>query len=206
MKISTLIIIIAGFSLLCQRCIAGFNSQKTTNVVVESQSLVEVGRTLSRAQAYGIAICVESGEIDEPRLSFALTNVTLETAMSNIAKVVTNYNWCYDDKANVVNIFPAGESRVIWTIEKLDVREVSLEDILLRFDSLKLKEHGITFFPGRGNLKWLKTPITLKAEQLTARQALNMICSQLPFRARWELQSNANKINATGVLSFRGCY
>jgi hypothetical protein len=192
MKISTLFIIIAGFSLLCQRCIAGFNSQKTTNVVVESQSLVEVGRTLSRAQAYGIAICVESGEIDEPRLSFALTNVTLETAMSNIAKVVTNYNWCYDDKANVVNIFPAGESRVIWTIEKLD--------------SLKLKEHGITFFPGRGNLKWLKTPITLKAEQLTARQALNMICSQLPFRARWELQSNANKINATGVLSFRGCY
>jgi hypothetical protein len=205
MNINTIISTLAGVVFLACQCVAESGREKTTNVVVEAQTVSEMARTMSRAQSYGLPICMEDGGSPVHRLSFALTNATIETVMRNIKSAVTNCDWSYDEKANVVNIFPK-DSMLGWTIERIDIDAMSLEDVLLRSDPLKLQEHGITFFPGRGNLKWLKTPITLKAERLSAMQAVNMICCQLPFKARWELRRGAHRDKKTGVLSIQGCY
>jgi len=205
MNSNTFISAFGGVVFLVCQCVAESGREKTTDLVVEAQTVSEIARTMSRAQNYGIPICIEEGESSGHRVSFVLTNATIETVMRKIKSTITNCDWSFDEKANVVNIFP-NDSMLGWTIEKIDIDAMSLEDVLLRSDPLRLQEHGITFFPGRGNLKWLKTPITLKAECLSAMQALNMICCQLPFKARWELRRSAHRDKKTGVLSIQGCY
>lgn len=206
MKIGTILSIAAGFSLLCYQGFAESALQKSTNVVVESQTLLEVGRTLSRERAYGIVICVEEATNAAPRFSFAATNVSLQAVMNNVKSTATNYDWCYDEKTDVVNIYPVEGSMLDWTIEEIDIEARSVADVFVQGDLLKLSEHGITFDSGRGNMRWLQTPITLKAKGLTARQALNMMCTQLPFKTRWELQRVLYGKKMLGVLSFRWCY
>ena len=205
MKNIAFISIVTAFFMLCGQGMCESNREKHKSVTVATQSLSEMARIFSRAQSFGIAVCIETEVGAEPRFSIALTNVTLEAAMTNIASVAISYNWNYDDKANVVNLCPK-DSMLNWTVSNIDVENVPLEDMLFRDDTLKLKEHGISFFSGRGNLSWLKTPITLKADHITVKQALNLICNQIPFKARWELRRTQHKDKTTGVLSFQGCY
>lgn len=205
MKTNTFIIVLAGVSFLTCQGLAESKRGQTTNVVVKAQTVAEVAQSLSRTQSYGIAFCIEDEGKAGLLLSFALTNATIETVMSNIKSVVTNCDWSYDEKTDVVNIFPR-DSVLSWTIENIDVDAMPLGDVLLRYDPLRLKEHGVTFFPGRGNLKWLKTPITLKTEHISAMQALNMICVQLPFKARWEIRRGTHEDKKTAELSILGCY
>ena len=193
------------FCLFSSTSIAETVFQKRTNFSAKSLTLTEMARSLSRAQSYGIAVCSEDF-LGADVFTISVTNETLDVVMSNLTTVVTNCVWAYDDKLSIINIFPKRNSLLNWSIDKIDVKGLSFEHIIMQDDYLKLRQHGITFFPGRGNLEWLKTPITVKAEGLTAKEALNMICKQLPFKARWELQHRVNKNKTTGELSIRGCY
>lgn len=173
----------------------------TTNIVVQAQPLWQVGHKISRL--YNIRVCTEAST-DGPLLTFDLQSATLERVLHEITLSYTNYVWEYDNVTESLDIYPADASRTSWVLESLDLVNVALADLLKSDSTLGLNEHGINFDPGRGNLEWLETHVTVQGKRLTARQVLNVLCAQLPFRAHWEIRKTKPGARGKLMLTFRG--
>ena len=193
-------ICIAGLTFL----FCGFSGAQvfrmTTNVVVQAQPLWEVGHELSRL--YGIRVCTEVST-DEPLFTFDLQNAKLERVLQEITNTCTNYVWEYDKSADCLNIYPAENSKTSRVFQSLDFGNVNLIDFLKKDGHLKLDEQSLYFDPARGNLTWLKTPMTVQGEGLSTRQVLNRLCLQLPFKAHWQIRKTEAGARGKLILTFR---
>lgn len=158
--------------------------------ILSAARIEDAARELSRA--WQIGVCCESvtGEtagMATNRISLEMKDVSLESALDHVVALIPEYRWEFDEASGLVNIYPKDLSPLETVHHNIAVTNRTILEIFDVDDALNLKEQGITFFPGRGNMGWLKVPISIQAENLTTRQALNRLCGQLPFKARWEL-------------------
>ncbi len=209
---------VGGMALLfCTLGFVTYAEVEMHSISFEKATLRDVASKLSRV--YQTSICLEqvagvrwgedlnttSIEFDrkgQPLLTFSLDNATLEDALGKVVSLVPGYSWAIDPATDIVNVYPIENSRLGWQIDDLEIKDKTFVAVFDE-DILNLRENGITFFPGRGNLSWLNTPVSLAAKHITARDALNALCKQLPFKARWEVfPSRPGSTDAT--LMFQG--
>ena len=186
---------------------------------VEKVSLCDAAQELSRS--CGISICVEEtktlSELDKDiqfralekkstvGITLSLKNESVEYILNKIVKVDRNYKWEFDESTEIVNIHPVNNAPLDWTLENISINEKTFREIFLLDDLLGLKEQKIAFDTEGGNLSWLDLHVSLNANSITVRKALNQLCKQLTFKARWELyKKDLENFGIQFILVFRG--
>ncbi|MBM4049143.1 MAG: hypothetical protein FJ279_28930 [Planctomycetes bacterium] len=126
--------------------------------------------------------------------------------LNEIIKLHRAYVWSYDSATGMANLFPRDRNILSWRVTDVDFKDKTLREIFISDDLLSLRQHGIAFFRGRGNLGWLDdTKVSLKAQNTQARLLLNQLCSQLPFAALWHVELHEpGWQGATATLMFKG--
>lgn len=143
-------------------------------------------------KASQVPICLEELPLTEriktEGYSLKLTQGHLRNALDSLTNTYPEYQWEFDVDAKMVNIFPKAEARLSWTIKSVRIKLKTFRELLLgNEDFLGLKEHDIEYYVPWGNLAWLERPVEIYEKEFTIRQALNRLCSFLPWRAKWEL-------------------
>ena len=195
------------------------NNIKLADFTVEKARITEVVNKLARASQ--ISICVEEvrwfdrkgdtdarvRELERERkmgFTFKLNQTTVEAILNKITTVDPDYTWERDGTTGIVNIYPKENAPLGWEIKNIAFKDKTFREIFISDDLLGLNVHGIEFFSGRGNLTWLDTLVSLNANNITARLALNQICKQLNFKARWELFELPSGRGTNALLMFQG--
>lgn len=159
-------------------------------VVLSSARIEDATRELSRSWQIGICCEYTSGDnadMTTNRISLEMKGVSLESALDHIVAMIPDYRWEFDEASGLVNIYPKDSSLLDAVHHNISVTNRTVPEIFDIDDLLNLKGRDISFFPGRGNMEWLKVPISIQVDNVTTRQALNRLCGQLPFKARWEV-------------------
>ena len=179
----------------------GLPSVELREFDVHEATLTELAQQLSRAAQVGV--CVEDRR--KGTFTFALENVTLRDVLNKIVATDPRYVWRWDAETKLVNVYPRAGAPLDWRIAELSFEDKTIDEVLFSGDLLGLKKHDIMFTHFGGNVSWLETPVSLNAEDITARQAMNLLCRQLGFKARWELwKREPRQARARRILMIRG--
>lgn len=123
-------------------------------------------------------------------VGIALTNATLDEILDARFNSQSLYQWTRDTNLGIVNIYPRRDAPLDWKIDNLSISN-STVDAVLRSDLLQLYNHNILIGSISGNTSWLKQKVSICATNISARQALNMLTSQLNPKMCWEVTSLA---------------
>jgi hypothetical protein len=126
----------------------------------------------------------------ENGITVDLADATVQQFLDELLIEDDRYEYSVDAEAKTINIYPKEDSPLGWMTGQLNIIDKPVREILIDHDLLGLRERNIHFWP-RGNLSWLETRVTMQSDSITARQALNLLCAQLEFKARWETQHGA---------------
>lgn len=177
-------------------------TMKLGEFAVSRARIGEFARKLSDAS--GLSICAEEarlfpkkGDTDrtvgelaakrEAGVNIKLTDGTVYDVLNRLTQVDSHYTWNRDPKRGTINVYPAENAPLGWVTRALSIGNRTVRDILVTEDLLGLKDKNVVFDAGCGNLKWLETPISLESGPVRAREAMNSLCAQLGFHARWEV-------------------
>lgn len=177
--------------------------EKDTAMKLDVTSFSQAASTLSLIYRRGISI--EMG----PETETVPIAATIQAragapamAISELTSLLDHYVSEEDASTGMINIFPRVGSRLNWQLPNAAVTNMTISKIF-EDDVFGFKQHGITFFPGRGNLSWLDHKISVtEADSISARRLLNRICAELPFKARWELR--IPRAGSDALLTFHG--
>lgn len=164
----------------------------------------DVADLLSRA--FQIPVCVEEsrwfareGDSEERGKEFeakrkagyeiVATNSSIETILNQFVQRYAEYQWTFYRKNRVVNLFPRNIPAADWNVNHVNITSQSIEGLMITADVIGLRDRGIRFQPGRGNLSWVKTmSITVKGDNECVRNLLNEISCQLPEPRYWVIR------------------
>jgi hypothetical protein len=125
----------------------------------------------------------EAGRIAYRRHTFSVDIAagTVRDVLEAFVKADPSYMYSYDKDNEMVFIFPQTGSILNWEVSSLSVENLPLQQLFLGTDGttndvLGFKTHGLTFVPGRGNLSWLATPVTLSLQGASIQTCLARIC------------------------------
>ena len=148
------------------------------------------------------------------RISFEVKQATLAEALDKLIEVAPHYTWKLDKETGIFNVYPKEDAPLGWTIEEIDFKDKTLYEVLKGEDLLDLKKHSIDCVELRATgPPWAIRKVSLKAEDITAREALNRLCllyaddSGAPGRrrrARWVVTAVTTHGVWTGPLRFYG--
>lgn len=127
-----------------------------------------------------------TSDAHEELFDVTLTNRSLADSLSRLVAVDKRFIWKWDQKNKTINVLPAAGSVLQWKIESVTVNDDTLKSLLLEKDSLGFRKHGIEVELGKDSA-WLNAKLALTLKDVSAEAALNEICAQLPFEARWEV-------------------
>jgi hypothetical protein len=176
-------------------------TEQLKGFAVSNARITDFVRELTKVT--GLRICVEEARIlpahdkseasageqeggAEIGLNIDIADGTVYDALNRLVDLDARYAWKRDPETDTINVYPVENAPLGWMTGPLRIRNRALDDVLAMNDLLGLRENNVIFSP-RGNLTWLKTHVTLESRPLTARGALNRLCAQLDFRARWEV-------------------
>ena len=168
---------------------------------LDKARITDFGRQLSIAS--GLSVCVEEarlfpgkGDPDsiiaalkaarEKGLTFSVSAGTVQDAIDALLGRDGRYTLAVDTVAGIINVYPKESSPLGWHTDSIKFKNSTLMDIFAN-DLLHLKNKGIIFDPGFGNHSWLETEISFDSGPISAREAINVMCSTLDFHARWEV-------------------
>lgn len=197
-----LLIIIVAITMFYLSAEGEMNDAELKSRSINNQNINETAVQVSRY--FQRSICIEE-KLNAERKSFSLNleQASLDKILNEIVLIDENYIWETDEKTGIINIYPKQNDLLNWKINYLSIKGMSVKDIFMEKDLLELKKHNIEFFTGRGNLSWLDAKITLNINDLSARDVLNLLCKQLPFKARWQILKIMSSTNK-GFLTFHG--
>lgn len=124
------------------------------------------------------------------KVDFEIRNMPLEKALDAFVAMDNRHVWEYDSERNVVHVRPPTGSVLQWTVEGSGINGGRVASIFFgKQDPLGFRKHGCTLLlPKTGNHGWLDGKVTITNMNLSAEKALDEICEQLPFQARWEMR------------------
>jgi len=123
-------------------------------------------------------------------VGIALTNATLGEILDARFNSQSPYQWTRDTNLGFVNIYPRQDAPLDWKIDNLSISNVTV-DAVLRSNLLQLYNHNILIGSISGNTSWVNQKVSICATNISARQALNILTSQLNPKMCWELTSLA---------------
>ncbi len=186
--------------------------KRTGTVDIDVKRVSEVACALSRI--FQEPVCIEESrwfgregesvqrakELELKRATgfeIVASNAPLESVLEQFVQKYSEYQWVHDKTNRVINLFPRSNASADWNIERVNIATQSIETILFEADVLGLKDHGIRFDPGRGNLAWMKSKsVTIQGEHCRLRNVLNQLSRQLPEPRYWVMQ----EIKKPGIL------
>lgn len=172
-------------------------------MTLDVTGLSHAASTLSRIYQRGIS--VEVG----PDATATLLTATIQVrkgsptnTISELTSKLDDYVFADDSATGIYNIYPRVGSHLNWQISNIAATNLTIAEVFAN-DRFGFKRHGVIFSPGRGNLSWLGYKINItEADSIGARLFLNKLCSELPFKARWELRSP--HVGSDAILTFYG--
>lgn len=199
-------------------CLLGSASFAIEEKKVEWKQITRVAQTLAREYQVRIGLeeCVplEGPRSANPRRKAAPTrakNIVVRPGQEEIGQVLDrviaaepDYVWQHDKATESFNIFPKKDAPLSFTMNGVELHNVTFREIFIEGDLLGLKKQDIQFNPGWGNYAWLESRVSLKVDGGSARLIMNRICSQLPYKARWELRRTYYGRRLIGLLAFEG--
>lgn len=223
---TTILIIGTGAANFLEESVAGAtrpeprNSMQLAEFEIVKARIGQFGRNLSEVSTQ--SICVEEGRLfavkgeadpkvvelatkREAGLTLRVHDGTVKDVLRALTDADPSYTWTRDPATEITNVYPKENAPLGWKTSALKFSEKTVREVLQTGDLLGLGQKNIIFDAGRGNLAWLDTRISLDSGPVKAREAVNRICSQLGFRARWEVfEMSPVKGKVIHILMFHG--
>jgi hypothetical protein len=115
-------------------------------------------------------------------LSVSLRDATVEQILKALIQASPTYSYSFHGSVDMVSVFPKTDSMLDWTNETIAVEKIALLSLVQgEEDILGLRRHNVHFSrTWVGRTEWLKTPITINQTNISVRECLAIICTNLP--------------------------